>query len=213
MRPLTAETPKPLVEVAGKPLLWHVARAVPDEVDEFIIVEGYLGEQIKDYCGDEFLGRSVTYVNQPKKRGTADALQRARAEIDDTFLLLYADDLFDERSLAQLLEHENALLVMEHDEPERFGVVDVDGEGQVTDLLEKPADPPTNLVSVGPMVLSEDIFAYEPEVHHSGELMVTSMVQKMAQDQVVHTQEAEFWFPIANPEHVKEAEEILAERQ
>lgn len=211
MRPLTEDTPKPLVEVSGRPLLHHVAQAVPDEITEFIIVEGYLGQQIKDYCGDEWLGRPVTYVHQPEKLGTADALLRCEDKITGRFLLLYADDLFTGAGLKKLLAHDNALLVMEHAEPERFGVVDVNDAGEVTDLLEKPEDPPTNLVSVGPMVLSQDIFSYEPDTHKSGELMVTSMVRKLAQDKPVYTEEAEFWFPVANPEHIKEAEEVLAQ--
>lgn len=211
MRPLTENTPKPLVKVAGQPLLNHVAQAVPDEITEFIIVEGYLGQQIKDYCGDEFLGRKVTYVNQPRKLGTGDGLLRCADKINGRFLLLYADDLFDGKDLEKLLAHDNALLVMEHDEPERFGVVDVDANGRVTGLLEKPENPPTNLVSVGPMVLTEDVFAYEPDRHESGELVATSMVEKLARDMPVYTERATFWFPVASPDHVKEAEEILKE--
>lgn len=213
MRPLTKETPKPLVQVAGKPLLWHVAQAVPDEITEFIIVEGYLGDQIKDYCGEEFLGRSVTYVHQPEKLGTADALLRCQEAINGRFLLLYADDLFGGEGLERLLTHDNALLVMKHDEPERFGVIVVNEAGEVTDMLEKPDDPPSNLVSVGPMVLTKEIFNYKPEMHKSGELAVPSMVQKMAQDYPIYTEEASFWFPVANPDHVKEADGILKERE
>lgn len=212
MRPLTEDTPKPLVQVAGQPLLHHVAQAVPEAITEFIIVEGYLGGQIKKYCGDEFLGRPVTYVHQPEKLGTADALIRCQDKITGRFLLLYADDLFSGEGLTKLLTHDNALLVMEHDEPERFGVVDVDEAGRVTNMLEKPDNPPTNLVSVGPMVLTKDIFAYEPDTHASGELVVTSMVQKLAQDKPVYTEEAKFWFPVANPEHVQEAKKILENR-
>jgi NDP-sugar pyrophosphorylase family protein len=212
MRPLTEDTPKPLVEVAGVPLMERVARAVPDVVDEFIIVEGYLGEQIKDYCGQEFLGRPVTYVHQPEKRGTGDALVRCEDDIDGRFLLLYADDLLGKAGLEKLFEHDRAMLVMEHDEPQRFGVVDVNADGEVVDIVEKPANPPSNLVSVGPMVLTQDIFDYEPDEHESGELVVTSMVEKLAQDKPVKAETTDFWFPVATPEDVQEAEEIVAEK-
>jgi NDP-sugar pyrophosphorylase family protein len=212
MRPLTDNTPKPLVRVAGKPLLYHVVQAVPEEITELIIVEGYLGDQIKKYCGDEFMGRSVTYVHQPEKLGTADALLRCREVINSRFLLLYADDLFGGEGLARLLTHDNALLVMEHDQPERFGVVTINQNGEIIEMHEKPEDPPSNLVSVGPMVLSKDIFDYQPDIHKSGELTVPSMVQKMAQDKPIHVEHASFWFPVANPDHVQEAEEILKKR-
>jgi NDP-sugar pyrophosphorylase family protein len=210
MRPLTEDTPKPLVEVAGVPLMERVARAVPDEIDEFIIVEGYLGEQIKNYCGEELLGRPVTYVHQPEKRGTADALMRCKDDIDGRFLLLYADDLLGEVGLKKLIEHDTAMLVMEHDEPQRFGVVDVNSDGEVVDIVEKPANPPSNLVSVGPMVLTQNIFNYEPDEHESGELVVTSMVRKLAQDKPVKTEITDFWFPVATPKDVQEAEEIVS---
>lgn len=74
LRPLTDTTPKPLVLVAGKPLLSHIVAALPSAVDEIILVVGYRGEQIRAYCGDEFMGRKVTYVEQVEQRGTAHAL-------------------------------------------------------------------------------------------------------------------------------------------
>lgn len=212
MRPLTADTPKPLVEVDGVPLLARVAAAVPEEVDEFIIVEGYLGEQIKEYCGDEFLGRPVTYVNQPEKRGTADALLRCETEISGPFMLLYADDLFAAEDLAALAEYENALLVLEHGTPQKFGVVELAEDGTVAGIVEKPSNPPTNLVSVGPMMLTQKVFEYEPERHDSGELVLPSMVNKLAQDVNIDTVEAGFWFPVATPEDVAEAEALLSSR-
>lgn len=212
MRPLTEDTPKPLVEVAGVPLMERVAQAVPDEVDEFIIVEGYLGNQIKDYCGNNFLGRPVTYVHQPEKLGTGDALMRCRDEITGRFLLLYADDLLGEDGLGNLINHERAMLVKKSDEPEKFGVVDVNGDGEVVSIVEKPANPPSNLVSVGPMVLTQDIFNYEPDEHESGELIATSMVEKLAQDKPVKTETTDFWFPVATPGGVQEAEEVVAVR-
>jgi NDP-sugar pyrophosphorylase family protein len=212
MRPLTEDTPKPLVKVAETPLMERVAQSVPDAIDEFIIVEGYLGDQIKDYCGDSFLGRPVTYVHQPEKLGTADALLRCQDDIDGQFLLLYADDLLGDDGLKKLIDHEHAMLVMEHDQPQRFGVVDVNDNGEVVDIVEKPANPPSNLVSVGPMVLTQKIFNHEPDEHESGELVVTSMVRKLAQDEPVKTETTDFWFPVATPEDVKEAEKIISQK-
>ena len=64
LRPLTEKCPKPLVEVGGKTLLDHIVGALPSAVDELIIVTGYKGEMIREYCGKEFYGRKVTYIHQ-----------------------------------------------------------------------------------------------------------------------------------------------------
>jgi len=84
------------------------------------------------------------------------------------------------------------MLIVQHHEPERFGVVDVDDEGRVIDAVEKPKNPRSNLVSAGPMVLNEGIFAYEPEKHESGELVLSLIVRKMAKDHDIYTEATDF---------------------
>src|SRR3989344_5790276 len=94
MRPLTETKPKPMVEILGKPLLHHIFNALPDEVSEVILVTGYLEDKIKEYFGENFSGKKIKYVHQPKKLGTAQALWLARSLLAaERFLMLYADDL------------------------------------------------------------------------------------------------------------------------
>ena len=57
MRPLTLAMPKPLVPVCGVPLIEHIVRPLPKVIDELIIVIGYKGEMIREYCGEEFMER------------------------------------------------------------------------------------------------------------------------------------------------------------
>ena len=64
MRPLTDTTPKPLLKVCGKAVLDHIVEALPTQITELIIVTGYLGEQIREHCGEEFYVRPVTYLEQ-----------------------------------------------------------------------------------------------------------------------------------------------------
>ena len=75
MRPLTLTAPKPMVRVGDKPILRHIIDALPPKVDELVLVIGYFRDQIRDYFGDEFSGKKITYVVQEQKRGTADALR------------------------------------------------------------------------------------------------------------------------------------------
>ncbi len=95
MRPLTLATPKPMIKVCGRPLLEHIIDALPAEVDELILVVGYLREQIRDYFGDSFKRFKINYIVQENKLGTYNALKLCEhlLRLEERFLLIYADDL------------------------------------------------------------------------------------------------------------------------
>ena len=73
MRPLTLERPKPLLEVLGKPLIAYTFEALPDVVDEVIVIVKYKEEMVRAFLGSSFLGKKVTYVVQNELNGTAGA--------------------------------------------------------------------------------------------------------------------------------------------
>ena len=66
MRPLTLRTPKPLLQVAGRPLLEHIIYALPKDINELIVVIGYLGDQIKNFLGNEYHGLKIQYIWQKR---------------------------------------------------------------------------------------------------------------------------------------------------
>ena len=83
LRPLTAERPKGLVEVAGKPLLTHVFEALsPLGVEEIVVVVGYHGDAIREHYGDSVDGVPLTYATQDRRRGLAHALLQAEPHVD-----------------------------------------------------------------------------------------------------------------------------------
>lgn len=210
MRPLTLTTPKPLLAIAGKPILEHIGAALPPEITELVIVIGYRGDQIRAFCGERFLDRPVTYIEQAQKLGTAHALKLCRDKSNnERFLLLYADDLHDREGLEAMLAHPRSLLVAEHPEPQRFGVVTLHPGGTVAGIVEKPEQPLSNLVSTGAMVLDRHIFNYEPELHPSGEYYLTSMFDKMIRDVPVMAVQTAGWFPVAAPGDLLNAENFL----
>lgn len=213
MRPLTLNTPKPLLAIAGQPILARIAESLPEAVDEIILVIGYLGEQIQNLCGRSFHGRPVRYVWQREKLGTAHALRLTEPHVGrERFLLLYADDLHGPDGLRACLAHERALLVAEHPEPQHFGVVSVNADGSVAGITEKPERPASHLVSTGAMVLDANIFNYEPTRHASGEYYLTSMLGRMLRHHPVTAVRTDAWFPIATPEDLAAAEQLLADR-
>ena len=160
MRPLTLQTPKPMLELLGKPILAHTIDALPREITEVILVVGYLQEKIRSYFGDAYDGRSITYVVQPEKLGTYRALELCKHILSkDRFLVLYADDLFGSRTYAQLVKAKGTVItVAEISNPERFGVVALNPDGTVKEIEEKPEHPKTNLANAGPSVLTKIIF-------------------------------------------------------
>lgn len=210
MRPLTETTPKPLLLVCGKPILDHIVEALPEEIDELIIVVSYLKEQIEAHCGDSFYGRKVTYVVQENPAGgTGEALKVCEPLLRDRFLFMYADDIHGSEALQTVVSYPYAMLAARSDTPELFGVLDLSADGTLAAILEKPVAPPTNLINIGGMVLDVSIFQYDIAVSTLGELLVTDMVTAFAADNPMMVVQQSVWLPIGKPEDIAKAEAVL----
>lgn len=210
MRPLTLETPKPLIEVLGKPILERVLDALPDAVDEVILVVGYKADMIKERMGDSYGGRPIRYAHQWMAAGTAHALSVARPLITGKFLLLNADDIQGKEALTEAVSHPLAILVAPHDRPQSMGVVSVREDGTLAEVIEKPENPVGNLVSTGGMVLDERLFTYEAARHESGEYFMTYPLNLLAKEHAVTVVTQPLWIPIGMPDDIKRAESLLA---
>lgn len=212
MQPLTNERPKPLVEVCGITLLDHVVAAMPEVVDELVIVVGYKGDMIRTHCGESFHGRPVVYVEQENYAGgTGDALLCAREVIKPgRFLFMYADDIHGAQSLEEAVTHEYAILAAYAEEPQHFGVLVEDDAGCLTAILEKPKDPPSNKVNIGGMVLDEAIFTCHADTNNiEGELYVTDLVTEFAKTHPMKVVTQTMWIPVSRPEDIAKAEAKL----
>lgn len=213
MRPLTLSTPKPLIKVAGKPLIEHIIGALPQEVDEVILVVGYLKEQIKEFCGDYFLGKRILYIEQAEQKGTAHALFLTKHLLKDKFFVLMADDILDDTSLSETLKYDRAMIVSTSDHPEKFGVVIADEKGLVQKVIEKPENPPTNVVSTGAMLLDQNIFNYQTKPGLKNELYLSNLVDALIQDMPVYAVKAKRWISMGYPEDIAKAEKILPQQE
>ena len=212
--PITKTCPKPLVKILGKPLLEHSLEVIPDEIDEVILVVGYLADQIKNYFGERFGRFKIKYVIQSEKLGTAHALWLCRDLLaGEKFLLLYADDLQSKDDIAKCLNHPLAILSKEVANPERFGVVIVDEKDNVLDLVEKPEFFISNLACTGVQVMDGRIFNYPARKHENGEYYITDSVARLAKEHEIKAVRANFWLPIGYPEDLKKAEDILRQRE
>lgn len=210
MRPLTDTKPKPMLHLAGKPLLEHLLESLPEMVNEVILVIGYQGHQIQAHFGEQFGRFRMWYVNQEKPEGTARALALCKDLLGrGRFMSLYADDLHGKEDFKALVAHPLSVLVKAVPNPERFGVVTLAQGNQVLSIVEKPKEPTNNLVVTGPAVLDERIFDFDPPQHASGEFFLSEAIGRLVENHPVVAVEQEFWMPIGYPEDLEKAEQII----
>jgi dTDP-glucose pyrophosphorylase len=165
LRPLTADTPKGLVDVGGRPLLDHVFRTLLESgVDELVVVVGYRAGDIIDHFGESFAGCPITYVHQRERLGLGHAVGLVEPYVDEPFVVLNGDNVVSgtlDAPVAAFEEADTEAVVAVEDATRETatetGVVTIT-DGQVTGLVEKPDDPPSTLVTTGCYVLPESIF-------------------------------------------------------
>jgi len=152
LRPHTWSKPKPLVTVAGKPVLGHVLDTVAGLpfVDEVIFTVGYLGEQVEEYVRQEYPGLRARYIEQRELLGQSHAVWLAREHLAGPMLMIFVDTLI-EADLSRLAQEKAGAVafVKAVPDPRRFGVAEVGPHGRVTRLVEKPQDAANNLAVVG----------------------------------------------------------------
>lgn len=181
LRPLTADRPKGLVNVADKPLLEHVLEALPrKKTEEVIVIIGYRGGQIVEHFGDAYRNIPLTYVKQEQQLGLAHAIRQAAPHIDEPFLVLNGDNVFlggieDVRQHTRDEATSGALLVERGSRAavSTGGAVRV-SDGVVRTVIEKPDRPRTQLMTTGCYLLPPELMdaaaAIEPSARGEYEL-------------------------------------------
>jgi bifunctional UDP-N-acetylglucosamine pyrophosphorylase/glucosamine-1-phosphate N-acetyltransferase len=208
MRPLTDATPKPMLPVADRPLAAHTADAAVDAgASELIFVVGYEADAVRSYFGEAYRDVPVSYAIQSEQRGTADAVRAAREHVDDDFAVLNGDNLYDAASVATLFEAGPAIAAQEVADPTSYGVLSTEGE-RVTDIVEKPPDPPSTLANAGayvfPAVAREWLDVPESE---RGEHELTDVVARVVSEFDVTAVELARWLDVGRPWELLEANE------
>ena len=164
LRPRTETTPKPLVEVAERPLLSHCFDRILDAgLDEAVVVVGYEGDRIVDRYGDAYGELSLAYARQRERRGLAHAVLAAERHVDGPVVVLNGDNVYAGNLTAALTRHEASdadltVLVEETTrERARGGAACVFEGEELVGLVEKPANPPSTTVAVPWYVLPPEI--------------------------------------------------------
>lgn len=152
LRPHTHTQPKALVPVAGKAILSHIVEyLISSGFTEFIFIIGYLGEKIEAYIKEKYPKLKVTFVLQEPREGTGHAVWTARENIspgEDVFIV-FGDTIFDYELKLLTGQPYSSLAVKKVDDPRSYGVVELNEEGFVKNLQEKPKIPKSNFALAG----------------------------------------------------------------
>ena len=122
---------------------------------------------------------------------------------------MYGDDIVDGEAIQKALTHTSCMLVYEHPEPQNFGVLELNEDGTLKSIIEKPENPKSNLVSAAGIVLHTNLFSYYGDWTPGKERPIPNVLTKYAQDYPVHVELLSFWYPVNNEEQLKEAESLL----
>ncbi|WP_424019003.1 sugar phosphate nucleotidyltransferase [Halorientalis pallida] len=225
--PHTHTKPKPMVRVAGKPILGHIlsklARTSVDSV--VLVVGGRMQTQVIDYAeaafGDRF---ELTFVEQETPEGLGHSIYQAEPVARGDDLLIALGDMLFQRGYREFLEAHASLETADASigvkrvaEPQHYGIASV-SDGRVTGLVEKPDDPESNLAISGVYIVedSEGLFdalahLVENDIRGAGnEYQLTDALARMVdQGATIRTFEVEDWYDCGRPETLLEANRVL----
>ncbi len=149
--PLTKRVPKPLVNVAGRPVMDYVMDALrrAGRLDELIIITGHLKEKVEDYVRKHY-DIPARFIEQKVLDGTAGAVNLARPYVDGPVIVIFVDTLFDaDLSIVQTTNADGIIWTKEVEDYQRFGVVVTDKQGHMTKIVEKPNTPISKRANIG----------------------------------------------------------------
>jgi glucose-1-phosphate thymidylyltransferase len=224
LRPITHTSAKQLVPVANKPVLFYGLEAIAEAgITDVGIIVGDTADEIREAVGDgSKLGISVTYIPQDKPLGLAHAVLIARDFLGDDDFVMYLGDNFIVGGITGLVdefraEHPAAqILLTRVPNPTSFGVAELDGNGQVKSLEEKPEKPKSDLALVG-------VYLFTPAIHEAvrgiepswrGELEITHAIQWLIDQKrdVRSTTISGYWKDTGNVADMLEVNRSVLER-
>ena len=190
LRPHTHLIPKPLMRVAGKPILDCILDdLLAAGVSEVVFIVGHLREAVRAHLAERYPQITAHYAVQEVQDGTAGAVALARPWVDGDLLILFADTLFEvDLGIARTLEAGKAGVIWakEVEDYQRFGVIVTDGDGNMVRIVEKPSEPISKLANIGLYYIRDHELLFEGIEHTmasgpgpAGEYYLTDAFQYM----------------------------------
>jgi glucose-1-phosphate thymidylyltransferase len=202
LRPHTNLVPKPMLKVAGRPVMDYVMDRLEGlPVSELIFITGHLKEQVEAYATTRYSIPS-RFVEQKVQDGTAGAVDLARPFVKEDVLIIFVDTVFEaDLTLVQRTDADGIIWAKEVEDYQRFGVVVTDTAGNMTKIVEKPKEPISKLANIGlyyirdTASLFEGIDAVKRAPKNKGEYYLTDAFQYMIdKGRKIKTAEVGGWY-------------------
>lgn len=217
LRPHTHLVPKPMMKVAGRPVMdWVMDRLAGLNVTELIFITGHLKEQVEAYSSTRY-GYPARYIEQAVQDGTAGAINLARPWVKGPVLIIFVDTVFEaDLTLINRTDADGIIWAKEVEDYQRFGVVVTDKDGFMTRIVEKPSTPVSKLANIG-LYYIRDVATLWKGIDHvlakpanKGEYYLTDAFQFMIeQGKRILTAEVGGWYDCGKLDTLLETNEIL----
>jgi len=217
LRPHTHLVPKPMLKVAGRPVMdWVMDRLEGLGVTELIFITGHLKEAVEAYAKDRY-GLPCRFIEQRVQDGTAGAINLARPHVTGPVLIIFVDTVFEaDLSLIRRTDADGIIWAKEVEDYQRFGVVVTDADGFMTRIVEKPSTPISKLANIG-LYYIRDVRALWAGIDHvlaapanKGEYYLTDAFQQMIEHgRRILAAEVGGWYDCGAPGTLLETNGIL----
>jgi glucose-1-phosphate thymidylyltransferase len=218
LRPHTHLTPKPMLKVAGKPVMEYILEDLKKlgTVDQVIYITGHLKEKVEEFARKTWDVPSV-FIEQKVQDGTAGAVALARDYVDAPVLIIFVDTIFDaDLSIVKTVDADGIIWVKTVEDYQRFGVVVTDKDSNMTQIVEKPKTPVSKRANIGLYYIKNWKLLYEGIDHvlkqpkNQGEYFLTDafqyMIDKGAKIRVV---DVEGWYDAGKIETMLDTNRVM----
>lgn len=220
LRPHTHTQPKSLIPVAGKPILAHIVdELIQQGITELVFIIGYMGDKIEKYVSSRYPDIKSSFVIQTSGKGTAHAIWLAKDIVspDEDILIVFGDTIFKADLKDVIASPITTLGVKKVEDPRDFGVAELDEDGLIKRLVEKPRIPKSNLALVGvyKIVHAGKLFhsiqhILDNEIKTLDEFNLTDVLMHMIQSgEKMKTFKVENWFDCGKKDILLETNAIL----
>jgi glucose-1-phosphate thymidylyltransferase len=222
LRPHTYTQPKALIPLAGKTILSIIVDQLHEAgVNDFIFIIGYLGEKIQDYVKAKYPHLNCYFIQQNERYGTGHAIDLAKALVGDDEVFIVLGDTIAEYDVKEMLNSPYSMLgVKKVDDPRNFGVAEIEEDGFISRVVEKPAIPKSNMALVGLYKIKETAFLFsclrkiiDSDIKTNDEFNLTDALECMIQSGArFKPYKVQNWFDCGKKETLLESNATLLKK-
>jgi glucose-1-phosphate thymidylyltransferase len=221
LRPHTHITPKPMLKVAGKPVMQYILEDLKKlgGIEQIIYITGHLKEKVEEYARKTLDVPSV-FIEQEVQDGTAGAVALARPYVDQPVLIIFVDTIFDaDLSIVNRIDVDGIIWVKEVEDYKRFGVVVTDADGNMTRIVEKPDTPISKRANIGLYYIKNWKLLYDgidwvlKQPKNQGEYYLTDAFQYMIDHGAkIRVIDVEGWYDAGKIETLLDTNRVMLEK-